>query len=690
MNYNFLIELKKMQMNGSWYDKDNNINRNFLKNSENLRELYIEERDKYFQYIDELAILIKKVDPIQILAYFSFEREKCYLLGKTDECIEIFQQELLQALVLSSDNDKKYIDLDINTINKIKDHLLIISYLSLIELDDGEDISLKLKLKKDTAYLRINTIPLFEIDINRKLFSNIDKSTKYEMDIHISKIIDMFCNIIKDIKGKFNDYLRWITYNNINNIDLLYIREIITYSVDDFVKAYGEGVSKGSIIKILDKVSNNLNEKLEIDVKNIIINNPIWKRFLIKCDNERYIFPMVELFLSRIREISEYLIAEHPASLKKYNIKKGPFLEEEVEKLFKSKFKDSEIFTNSFWENSEDGKIYENDILITFKNYAIIIEAKGNGISFETREGNVYNAEKDIKKIILKASEQANGFKKFLIKNKGELIILNKKNKDKNYISLRGIDKYICISVSIDGMDGLGNSQLQWFEKFKGNKKELIIPNIQLAHLKVIFDILETDIEIIHYFIQRTKLDRTLKYVADELDLLGIYIESGLNIDLSIGENIAPFSGLSHKIDNYYYTKKEKPACARTQLFSNGIEKLRRLSKNSIDEVLLMFNINFRGQNAIEEIIKKYLEELKGEFNIPPKNILGVTNKSEAIISYLYSYYYEDKYVKECIEKDNYIKMLLEKYFDKIYVLGVQVDVYGNYSCEFIISLDKH
>ncbi|MCI1798608.1 hypothetical protein [Clostridium sp.] len=213
-------------------------------------------------------------------------------------------------------------------------------------------------------------------------------------------------------------------------------------------------------------------------------------------------------------------------------------MEDEILKLFKSKFTSCEIFSNSYWKSSE---------------------------------GDINNAKKNMAKLILKSAKQANGFKKFLMENKGKQISLKKKHGANNDISLLNINQYVCLSVSINGMESLGNSQLQWFQELNGDKKDIIIPHIQLCHLAVIFDILDMEAEVIHYLRQRTIIDRNLKYTADELDLLGMYLKSGLNLNFDNKEHVAPFMGISKEIDEYYFNKLIKPKCNRTKLFMDGI-----------------------------------------------------------------------------------------------------------------------
>ncbi|AQR96485.1 hypothetical protein [Clostridium saccharoperbutylacetonicum] len=682
MNMEFLEELKKLDKVGIPYDKDGKVNKNFGNGMEKFLTYYLEEKSKYIEYFDELVILIKDLNPVEVLSYFSFERIICSRSNKEDECLDVFQLEILQYIMVCNKPTNKFKSLDYKLAEEIKQYLFVISFL----VDKGgksNTDSVKRKIMSDTAFLRVNHVPKFDIEINKKLFALIDKSTNYELGLSISLVIDMFCKIIKQIITRVLDYHEHIVSKRMD-IDVKCIRSIMTYSVEEFAKAYGEQVKSDVIESILDKVSFRLDDNLVIDYENIFYKNPIWTRFLIKENDGRYFFPITESFIGRIKETLEYLIQDKQTSLKKYNDCKGAFLEEEVVDLFKSKFTNSEIFTNSSWVSTEDGKVYENDVLVIYKNYAIIVEAKGNNISCNTKEGNIDIAKKDVGKIIKKAAIQANGFKNFLIENKGKTISLKRKGKESNKISLINVNKYLCLSVSINGMESLGNSQLQWLEVWNENDKDIIIPHIQLGHLKVIFDILENESEIIHYLKRRTSLDKSLKYTSDELDLLNLYLESGLNFDFNVKGHIAPFMGYSQKVENYYFKLSEKPKCKRTELFRKGLEKLRRISINSTDQTILLLDIAYKGQKAIETDIIKWKKHIVERKIINPIYTEIIGNDHHCLIGVLYWHFYSAEQIISEIRNNNTFNDALNGTRDEIYVLGIEIDENKNYSCGFV------
>jgi hypothetical protein len=97
-----------------------------------------------------------------------------------------------------------------------------------------------------------------------------------------------------------------------------------------------------------------------------------------------------------------------------------------------------------------------------------------------------------------------------------------------------------------------------------------VAPAVIVADLETVFDILESPLQRIHYWFRRTVWERTADYTADELDLLGVYLKTSLNVgDLVHKDAKLVLLGESKPIDEYYEAvrieiAKEKPRCRAT------------------------------------------------------------------------------------------------------------------------------
>jgi hypothetical protein len=98
---------------------------------------------------------------------------------------------------------------------------------------------------------------------------------------------------------------------------------------------------------------------------------------------------------------------------------------------------------------------------------------------------------------------------------------------------------------------------LEDFSTIQSNLKEIektgLIPGdfaravtISLSDLKVVLDILDNPVERMHYLQRRRAIQENWNYLGDELDLLGLYVSTGLNVGAE-SERVANGVGMSAK-----------------------------------------------------------------------------------------------------------------------------------------------
>jgi hypothetical protein len=74
-----------------------------------------------------------------------------------------------------------------------------------------------------------------------------------------------------------------------------------------------------------------------------------------------------------------------------------------------------------------------------------------------------------------------------------------------------------------------------------------------LADLEAVVDILERPSYLLHYFAERQRVQTEGRVMADEIDLLGVYLKTGLNMgDLEEQQLEVTLTGASAPVDKYY------------------------------------------------------------------------------------------------------------------------------------------
>jgi hypothetical protein len=159
---------------------------------------------------------------------------------------------------------------------------------------------------------------------------------------------------------------------------------------------------------------------------------------------------------------------------------------------------------------------------------------------------------------------------------------------------------------------------------------------MNLADFETVCDVLEHPIQILHYFMRREAIEGTVDYIADELDLVGLYLTTLLNLgDVESSTSII-MTGASAPLDKYYASLDvgvtlEKPKPRIAPLFASIFAQLeqRRVKRwTEIGVALNMFSPDDQAKIArlAVRLEKKVAKEwqIEGHKNTiictPPKN----------------------------------------------------------------------
>ena len=692
-------EIKKYNTDGTF---NKNIENEYCKSKLELEEKFLGEFKKYNQYIEEFRKFISQFKKIEVLAYFAFLRIFNDKDNNVDESLNIFQLEFLQYILISNDleGEKKLLS---NDILLIKDYLLVIP--NLISFSGENKID---NIKVERAMLRDSKIQHLENQRNEQLLKKIDVLSISQYGIKYSLVMKMLIDVLAQIKVKIDNYIKIEDFKDPRQIGKD-IYEICSFSIEDFSKIYNENIMPIAIEGVLDKISYSLEEKVDFNGEDAFTNNPVWSKFLIKTDNGKYFFPPIDSFMSRGLDIFKELISEDIKMSEKYNKVKGEFLENQVIEIFKRKYKKFKVYSN--WTLKDKNEIsFESDVILIYKNYAIVIEAKAKEINKLTYNGVISKFKSDFNKIVRAPRKQVNNIKKILEDNKGKVIKLTKKSdvgksgKEKANLDLTNVNKIIGFSVSISGMKSLCNSQLSWaYENEKNLKNKInevdikkIMPHIQLKHLNIITDLLVLEAEFIHYIKERTRIEQTVMYDGDELDLLGYYLNTSFKKKFSLIKNEKTtylISGADEELNDYFFKKINRKTFKKNKVFSDGLLKESKKNKNDSKNELLICDIPYKLKNILLEKI----EELKNHKYFKEKSYgymysgaLG--NDYLAIVPIVYRSEIESLEIKVCILQDKGIKEIRDEIMNndliEFYVVGIKCNRYGGLSFGFVEEID--
>lgn len=417
-------------------------------------------------------------------------------------------------------------------------------------------------------------------------------------------------------------------------------------------------ISKENIEAILATFSLCPGSTSDHPLDHLALNNPIWTKPIIQIEGKFYC-PIPQLFFSFIFPILDGLIEKIDKD--ELHQRRSGFLESSISKIVKTRFPEANTIINIKWR--EEGVAYENDLITIIDSQLLIFEAKSQRITSQALRGAPDRLKKHIQEIIVDPSIQSKR-----LENKLNELRLNPEIKHslrkKIPVDLSAIKVVKRVSVTLDSFGIIESSvndlrQAGWLpQEFEP------CPTMNLADFETVFDLLEHPVQILHYLTRRAEIHSEVDFQGDELDILGLYLDSMLENHEIYDRGMSIFiSGMSSKVDDYYNSldagiKKDKPAPKTSKLFKSVFNQLERRKIPRWTEIGVMLN-RFSPKDQVK--IAQHINDQKNIVNITwrnpeHKNMLIYSPPESSSIAFSYVMY-KDANAKE---RSKYIEKAAE------------------------------
>lgn len=290
----------------------------------------------------------------------------------------------------------------------------------------------------------------------------------------------------------------------------------------DLNKIDYDSISKSKYEKILKLFTFKISPKE--DIVYYTENNALMESPLIRL-NENHFLPF---YIKQYLNAAYNFLFDFSSRINKEKLLKqrDSFVEEKVETLFKDFFgKQASIYSNYSIDNNKS----EQDILILYKNTAIIIEVKAGSYRAPMRdpEKAYKKLESDFKKIIQNAYNQTLRVKDAFYENESLIVRNEKKQKLDEFSTVKFRGNLYSIIVSLERF---GHIQSNLENMLKIDKNDDFPWAVSL-------DDLETFLLTLNKSKKRNKIQAFLQYVkirenyhghllcSDELELCGLYLK---------------------------------------------------------------------------------------------------------------------------------------------------------------------
>lgn len=383
----------------------------------------------------------------------------------------------------------------------------------------------------------------------------------------------------------------------------LILPDIYTFTLDEISKSIS--IPKKPLAEVIKELSYKEGDLVDANVNHFHLNNPIWKKPIIAIDSNTIFCPIPMVFFGQSIPLIENLLVQNSIKPEKISKERSKFLEKKVAGLFSSFFDDCKIYENVKWRLKD--REYETDLLIRIDCYLFIVEIKSGRITAPALRGADNRIERHIKELFVAPSVQSSRL----------LEQLTSKRPDPNFELMTDLDMSTVrvtqrLSVTMEDFATIQTNVAQYSDD------DILPPTIAIADLMVLLDVLNSPWMLLHYLTRRDSIQQKIKFTADEMDLLGLYLDSGFylpqfeNTDKHI---IA--TGISARIDDYYSAKdqKQSPALPKRKLskwFEDVIADAYERRFYGWSEILTaLLDLNHHDQKKVERWFFKLKRKLK-------------------------------------------------------------------------------
>jgi hypothetical protein len=644
----------------------------FEKRLEIIIEIGNKSKDEYEKEYEKILSYFKEYDSLYLCsfcAYYFVRNEEGIDREAIDGHLDFppFYLEILQCIALMSEKvisakplNEKIFDFE-STIKKLNKSQSA-SYFKLAEKatsqEDVSAIMLRTEMMVHTLAIR-NWAYIHQMnEITLELGNLVEPLFKDEIGFKPSHLLDLLTGIIELTEKKLNNHRKkthsfitpkkyddvfakyeeafphvdktdvakrekiWsLVRKNLKNLKAMFLAhsdyflsDVYSHSITEVSNHLSNKLSEIEVSNILNKLSYYLGELSAINKDFIFLDNPVHLKPFVRMNGEKYFSIIPHMFSHIALDILETFISQNSKINNQYTSVKGNYLEDKVEKLMRKSFPKAQIYKGSLWSRQDDVKLYENDLIVLIEEFAIIIECKSGTVSPPAKRGAPERLFKTMKELVVEPSEQAIRFQNFLKENP-KLHELKTKSGTVNNIDSSKIRYYIPLGVTLSNLGSIGcNLKKLISAKIISHKLSELAPSISYTDLEIIFEILTTQAEKIHYLSRRREFEAHVNFQGDEMDLFGFYLDNGFNIgETEFDENFhIDLTLKSKELDPYFIGKHrnvevEKPALQKTKYWSDLLSKIELNSQNWLVSSFILLNQPKEDQIKYEKKLKQLM-----------------------------------------------------------------------------------
>ncbi|MEG4282492.1 hypothetical protein QUB68_05140 [Microcoleus sp. A006_D1] len=583
---------------------------------EAIDEMLIEAgRSHEREFKESLEKLVEKINSVDVLHLLSLLAVYGLTVGMTERgktsknknpTIHQAHVELVQAIALrSSTSEQSSEPIQPHQFQEMWDLLIsfeaAFNFKRLVQIKNA-NTDQKREILQIQEWLRLHTTIVRNwgyfkrvISITKRLYSGLNPLFETSVGLEATSIIDLFENRVRYVEEVNTERFRQIrtvfktrtieeaikTYHEIYQLpgsveeatafmrergatlkevhflilshSDLFIAEKFSFTLEAIASSMN--IEPVALECALSKLSYQFGDLKDSNPEHFFLGNPVWTKPLIKLPTGKYFCVIPQVFFSFIFQALDSLLSAEELKREVQDKRRPKFLEDEIKQLFTQAFPQAVFKQNFKWKDLNVE--YESDFLMQIDSYLLIVEAKSGAVSRSALRGAPGSAKDDIQELLVSPAIQSKRFANKIMELKAKQVFpetfqaLN--------FDLNAIQTIIRLSVTLEDFATIQSQVSRLKDTGWIDKDFSATPTITLADLEVVFDILTSVPQKIHYLVRRAELEEhIMQYRGHELDLLGLYLKTGFNLGK---EEFEPkeliISGMSEKVDEYYVALDE-------------------------------------------------------------------------------------------------------------------------------------
>ena len=417
--------------------------------------------------------------------------------------------------------------------------------------------------------------------------------------------------------------------------------QLFLFDCDSIAEVSGRSIEV--VRRVLDIISMRPGDLGEDRVREFFLNNPIWTRPGIILQ-EKCLFPIPQVVLSHIHGLMRTLAKEAGLDDELHK-RRATFLENKINETIQRILPTATLTLNAQWNYK--GTRFETDLLGQIDRVVLIIEAKSGALTVQGLRGLPERVKRHVHDLVVRPAEQSSRLEQLILQAKaGETAAVTA-------ISSLGlepnnIDTVVRISVTLDDFSMVSIAERELKAAGWVPPSVQLAPTLNITDLDCAAEILSEPVYFLHYFAERERVQKTIELIGDEMDLLGLYLETGFNFaELEISANPLITTGSSQRVDHFFNSadagvdvKKPRPKIHRT-LEKIVLQIQSRHSEGWTSKALDLLRIgNLEEQRTFFRKIEKLRKRVPRTYR-DPKHICSVVvvppaHRDGFVIFYVY------------------------------------------------------